>query len=146
MKCSLGVFNFLEEMSSHSHLFFLPFLCIDRWRRLSYLFLLFFGTLHSDAYIFPFLLCFSPLLFTTICKAFPDSHFAFLHFFSMGMVLITVSCTMWQTSVHSSSGILSDIIPWIYLPLPLHNHKGFDLGHTWMSMVIREWFSLLSSI
>ena len=37
------------------------FLCIDRWGRLSYL-LLFFGTLHSDAYIFPFLLCF-PLLF-----------------------------------------------------------------------------------
>jgi len=30
---------------------------------LSYLSLLFFGTLHSDAYIFPFLLCFS-LLFT----------------------------------------------------------------------------------
>ena len=27
---------------------------------------------------------------------------------------------------------LSDLIPWIYLSLPLHNHKGFDLGHTWM--------------
>ena len=27
---------------------------------------------------------------------------------------------------------LSDIIPWIYLSLPLYNHKGFDLGHTWM--------------
>ena len=25
-------------------------------------------------------------------KASPDSHFAFLHFFSMGMVLIPVSC------------------------------------------------------
>ena len=24
----------------------------------------------------------------------PDSHFAFLHFFSIGMVLIPVSCTM----------------------------------------------------
>ena len=44
-------------------------------------------------------LSFSPLfsvslLFTAICKASPDSHFAFLHFFSMGMVLIPVSCTM----------------------------------------------------
>ena len=29
-----------------------------------------------------------------ICKASPDSHFAFLHFFSMGMILIPVSCTM----------------------------------------------------
>ena len=35
---------------------FPQFLCIDCWGRLSYLFLLFFGTLHLDAYIFPFLL------------------------------------------------------------------------------------------
>ena len=39
------------------------FLCIDHWGRLSCLFLLFFGTLHSDAYIFPFLLVFSLLFF-----------------------------------------------------------------------------------
>ena len=39
---------------------------IDRWGRLSYLFLLFFGTLHSDAYIFPFLLCFSLLFFSQL--------------------------------------------------------------------------------
>ena len=50
-------------------------------------------------------LSFSPLLFvslpfTAICKASPESHFAFLHFFSMGMILIPVSCTM-------SSGTLS---------------------------------------
>ena len=37
---------------------------------------------------------------------------------------------------------ISDLIPWIYLSLPLHSHKGFDLGHTWMV----SWFSLLSSI
>ena len=36
------------------------------WRRLSYLFLLFLGTLHSDACIFPFLLCFSPLFFSQL--------------------------------------------------------------------------------
>ena len=30
---------------------------------------------------------------TDICKTSPDSHFAFLHFFSMGMVSIPVSCT-----------------------------------------------------
>ena len=35
------------------------FLCIDHWGRLSYLTLLFFGTLHSNGYIFQFLLCFS---------------------------------------------------------------------------------------
>ena len=38
-------------------------------------------------------LLFASLLFTAICKTSPDSHFAFLHFFSMGMVLIPVS---WQ--------------------------------------------------
>ena len=27
---------------------------------------------------------------------------------------------------------LSDLIPWIYLSLPLYIHKGFDLSHTWM--------------
>ena len=37
----------------------------------------------------------------------PDSHFAFLHFFSTGMVFIPVSCTMSWTSFHSSSGTLS---------------------------------------
>ena len=52
-------------------------------------------------------LLFTFLLFTAICKASPDSHFAFLHFFSTGMILIPVSCTMLRTSVHSSSGTLS---------------------------------------
>ena len=33
-------------------------------------------------------LLFASLLFTAICKASPDSHFAFLHFFSTGTVLI----------------------------------------------------------
>ena len=32
-------------------------ICTDCWGRLSYL-LLFFGTLHSNGYVFPFLLCF----------------------------------------------------------------------------------------
>ena len=82
-------------------------------------------------------LSFSPLplaslLFTAICKASSDSHFPFLHFFFLGMVLIPASCTMSWTSVHSSSGTLSDLIPWIYFSLPLYNRKGFDSGHTWM--------------
>ena len=42
------------------------------------------------------------------------------------MVLIAASCTVLWTSVHSSSHTLSDLIPWIYLSLSLHNHKGFD--------------------
>jgi len=102
-------------------------------RRLSYLSLLFFGTLYVDGYIFPFLLCFLLLfLFSAICKASLDNHFAFLHFFFLEVVFITASCAMSWTSVLSSSGTLSDLIPWIYLWLPLYNCKGFDLGHNWM--------------
>ena len=57
MKCSLGISHFLEEISSLSHsIVFLYFFALIRGR-LSFLFLLFFGSLHSDAYIFPFLLC-----------------------------------------------------------------------------------------
>ena len=50
---------------------------------------------------------FTSLLFTAICKASSDCHFAFLHFFFLGMVLIPASCTMSWTSVHISSGTLS---------------------------------------
>ena len=111
------------------------FLCIDYWVRLSYLSLLFFETLHSDGYVFLFLLCLKLLVFSQLFVRAPykkDSHFAFVHFFFLGMVLITASCPMSWTSIHSSSGTLSDIIPWIYLLLPMYSHKGYDLGHTWM--------------
>ena len=55
-------------------------------------------------------LSFSPLplaslLFWAICKASSDNHFAFLHSFFLGMVLIPVSCTVLWTSVHSSSAL-----------------------------------------
>ena len=50
---------------------------------------------------------FTSLLFSAICKASSDIHFAFLHFFFLEMILITASCTMLWTSVHSSSGNLS---------------------------------------
>ena len=73
---------------------------------------------------------FTSLLFSAICKAASDSHFAFLHFFFLRMVLITASCTMLQTSIHSSSGTQSYLIPWIFLSLPLYIHKWFYLGHT----------------
>ena len=50
---------------------------------------------------------FASLLFSAIHKASSDNHFAFLHFFFWGMILITASYTMLRTSVHSSSGSLS---------------------------------------
>ena len=47
------------------------------------------------------------LLFSAIRKASSDNHFAFLHFFFLGIVLITTSCTISQTFIHCSSGTLS---------------------------------------
>ena len=80
---------FLKRSLVFPILLFYSIFCIDRWRRLSYLFLLLFGTLHSDVCIFPFLLCFSLLFFSPLfVRLPPDNHYAFWHFFSMGMVLI----------------------------------------------------------
>ena len=98
MKCSLGISSFLEENSSLSDSIvkaFLSLLAIHcnsefRWVYLSF---------------FPLPL--ASLLFSATCEAFSDNHFAFLHFFFLRMVLITTSYSMSQTSVYSSSGILS---------------------------------------
>ena len=135
MKCSLGSLYFLEEIVSFLFCCFPTFLCIDSLGRLSYLSLLFFGTLHSNGYSFPFSLLLTPLLVLAICKASSDNHFAFLHLFFWWMVLIMAfSCTMSQTSVHSSSGTLSTKSnPLNLFALLLYNFKGFDLGHTWMT-------------
>ena len=65
--CSLGISNFLEEISSLSHsIVFLYFFALITSEGFLNLFLLFFGTLHSDAYIFPFLLCFLLLFFSQL--------------------------------------------------------------------------------
>ena len=104
----LGISNFLDEISSLST---------------SVVFLYFFALIAEEGFLisscyslelciqmlisFLFSFAFTSLLLTAICKASPDSHFAFLHFFSMGMVLIPVSYTMSRTSFHSSSGTLS---------------------------------------
>src|SRR5574337_1192411 len=104
MKCSLGISNFLEEITSLS--------C-------SIVFLYFFALITEESFLispcYSLELCiqvdhsFYPLplvslLFSAICKASSDNHFAFLHFFFLGMVLIPASCTNSRTSVHSSSG------------------------------------------
>ena len=81
---------------------------------------------------FLFSLCLASLLFSAIWKASSDNNFAFLHFFFSGMVLITAFCSMSRNSIHSSSGTLWNLIPWIYLSLSLYICNGSDLGHTWM--------------
>ena len=107
MSCSLGMSSFLEEISSLSHS--VVFLCLHWSLKKAFLSLL--AILWNSAFRCLYLsfspLVFTSFLFTAICKASPDSHFAFLHFFSMGMNLIPDSCTMSWTSSLSSSGTLS---------------------------------------
>ena len=98
--------NFLEEISSLSH---------------SIVFLYFFALITEEgfpispcsslelciqmgkSYLFSFVFRF---FFSAICKSSSDNNFPFVHFFFLGMALITASCTMSQTSIHSSSGTL----------------------------------------
>ena len=134
MKCSLGISNFPEEISSLSHSIVFLFLCIDCWSWLSYLSLLFFGTLHSSGYTFPFLLCFSLPFFSQLFVRPPQT--AILLFcisFSWGWSwsLSPIQCHKPPSIVHQAL-YLSDLVPLIYFSLPLCSHKGFDLGHTWM--------------
>ena len=84
-------------------------ICADHWGRLSIspCYFLELCIQMGISVLFSFVFCFSS--FTVTCKASSDSHCAFFAFLYMGMVLIPVSCTMSQTSVHSSSGTLSDL-------------------------------------
>ena len=108
MKYSLDISNFLEEIPSLSH---------------SIAFFYFFALITEEGFLISlcyylelciqmgisllFSLPLAALLISGICKAFSDNHFAFLHFFFLGMILITVSSTMSRTSIHSFSGTLS---------------------------------------
>ena len=78
-----------------SLVFYFPlFLCTDHWETLSYHSLLFFGTLHSDAYIFPFLLCFSLLFFSQLFVRPPQTAILlFCIFFLLGMVCLLYNVT-----------------------------------------------------
>ena len=75
----------LRDFYSFSFYWFPLFICIDHWGRLSYLSLLFFGTLHSNGYIFPFLLCLSLLFFSQLFVRPPQTTISpFCIFFSLG--------------------------------------------------------------
>ena len=104
------VSNFFDEISSLSHsTVFLDFFALFTLK----------GFLIAPSYslelciqmgisfLFSFAFHFSSLLFSAICKASSDNYFASLHFFFLWIILITTSCTMLWTSIHSSSGTLS---------------------------------------
>ena len=130
MKCSLGIFNFLEEISSPSH---------------SIVFLYFFTLVTEEGFlIFP---CYSLELCTqtVISFLFPCAfHLFFSQLFvrppQTDILLFCISFSWgWSRSLspvqcHKPPPIvlqalcLSDLIPWIYFSFSLYNHKGFDLS------------------
>ena len=69
-------------------------------------FLSLLAILWNSAFSWVYHLCLL-LLLSVICKVFSDNSFAFLHFFFLAMVMITMSCTMLQNSIHSFSDTLS---------------------------------------
>jgi len=88
MKSSLGISNFLEEISSLSHsIVFLYFFALI----LSLLAVL-WNSVFKWLYLSSSLLPFTSFLFSAICKASSDHLFDFLHFFFLGIVLISVQC------------------------------------------------------
>ena len=128
MKFSLGISNFLKEISN---LPILLFSSISLHLSLRKAFLSLLAILWNSTFkwlYLSFLLCLS-LLFTAICKALSDNHFAFLPFFFFGDGL--ADCLLHNVSVlhpqFFSHSIKSNPLN---LSLPLYNHKGFDLGHT----------------
>ena len=80
--------------------------------------------------LFP--LPFTSLLFSAIFKPHQTTTLPFYISFSWGWFwsLPPVQCYELPTIVFQAL-CLSDLIPWIYLSLPLYKCKGVDLGHTW---------------
>ena len=124
MKCSLGISNFLEEISSLSH---------------SVVFLYFFALITEEGFLISpcyslelcvqmgisLLFSFASLLFTTICKASSDIILLFSISFSWGWswFLSPVQCHEPHSIVHQAL-YLSDLSPWIYFSLPLYMNKA----------------------
>ena len=116
MKCSLGISNFLEEICSLSYstaFLYLFALITEEGFLISPCYSLKLCIQMGISFLFCFVFRLSSI--SAICKASSDNHFPFLHFFFLGMVLITASCTILQTSVYSSSGTLSICLVSIYL-------------------------------
>ena len=84
MKWSLAISNFLEEISSLSHFIVFVYFFALIAEEGSHFFLLFFGTLHSHGYIFPFLLCFSLLFFSLLFVRPPQTAILLFPFLFLG--------------------------------------------------------------
>ena len=108
MKCSLDISNFLEVISKFPILLLFSIFFYPSFKEV---FLSLLAILWDSAYSWVYLSP-SPLLFTSlpssiIFYSFLRQVLCFLHFYFFEIFLFTTSCTMSQTSIHSSSDTLS---------------------------------------
>ena len=103
MKYSLAISNFLEEISSLSHsiVFLYLFALITEEGFLIFpCYSLELCIQIGISFLFSFTFSFFYFFLSAICNASSVNHFAILHFFFLGMVLIPASCTIsWTPSV-----------------------------------------------
>ena len=140
MKCSFGISNFLEEISSLSHsVVFLYFFALIAEEGFLSLLAILWNAAFRCLY-----LSFSPLLFTSLHSylyGLPDSHFAFSHFFFLGRTSLVAQTakrlpTVQETWVQSlekematHSSILAWKIPWTEEPGGLQSMGSQRVGH-----------------
>ena len=119
---------FLKRSLVFPFLFFPLFLCIEAEE----------GFLISSCYSLELciqMLSFSPLLFaslpfTAICKASPDSHFAFLHFFSMGATPQPRSNSMSKEQPHIQGAVAAWVQEGQEELLHIQGQEGWLWGDT----------------
>ena len=120
-------------------------------RRLSYLPLLFFGTLHSDWCIFPFLLCLSLLFFSQLFVGLLRQPFCLSHFFSPWEWFWSpppVQCHE-PLSIFLQALYLSDLIPWIpslrileWVAIPFSREYSWPRDQTQVSCIAERFFTI----
>ena len=109
MKCSLCISNFLEEISSLSHHFFPSISLHWSFRKASFSLL---AILWNSAFRY---ISFSPLplaslLFSALCKASSDNHFAFRGHKSTHKTCLVTSAALWSTNSPGSTWISNQLI------------------------------------
>ena len=140
MKCSFDISSFLEEIFSLSHsIVFLYFFALF----IGEAFLSLLGILWKSAFSWVYLslspLLFASLLSLAICKISSNSLPPCILFLGDGFGHCLLYNVRVPLSIILQALCLSDLIPWIYLSFLPYNHKGFDLGRTWMVFAIRYW-------
>ena len=119
MKYSLGIFHFLEEISSLSYLLFSS---ISLPCSLTKAFSSFLAILSNSAFRWVYLsfspLPFTSLLFSAICKASSDNHFAF-SFLYLGIVLINAS---YKINIYSVYTIIYNPTYSVYIYIYMYDY------------------------